>query len=278
MAESSATQPLPMNGSNPGKGAGEADDGALPDRAEQLVRWLKLSERRQPLVVEVATWVGLGIIEGRLRPGADLNSVELSQRFSTSRTPVREALMILEQEGMVEMRARLRPRVAAFTLDRVREIYQVREHLLAVVARLVVERAQETQVTELGRRVTRMQHQAASGDIEGFFWSHVGLQERMTEIAGNESLKAILDSLALRTLILRHVSLEQPGRLKASADEQDRIFRAIEARDADLAAMLISRHTRAALKMIERSGWIQFAGLPQRPRRRSRDGTTGPAR
>lgn len=278
MAECSATRPLRMTGSNLGVGAGEADDGALPDRAEQLVRWLKLSERRQPLVVEVATWVGLGIIEGRLRPGADLNSVELSQRFSTSRTPVREALMLLEQEGMVELRARLRPRVAAFTLDRVREIYQVREHLLGVVARLVVERAGEPQVTELGRRVTRMQQQAASGDIEGFFWSHVGLQERMTEIAGNESLKAILDSLALRTLILRHVSLEQPGRLVASAAEQDRIFRAIEARDADLAAMLISRHTRAALEMIERSGWIQFAALSQRPRRRSRDGITGPAR
>ena len=85
MAENSATRPLRMTGSNLGEGAGEADDDALPDRAEQLVRWLKLSERRQPLVVEVATWVGLGIIEGRLRPGADLNSVELSQRFSTSR-------------------------------------------------------------------------------------------------------------------------------------------------------------------------------------------------
>jgi hypothetical protein len=80
--------------------------GSVPDRGDELVRLLKLNERREPLVVQVATWVGLGVIEGRLRPGQDLNSVDLSHRFKTSRTPVREALMLLEQEGLVEIRAR----------------------------------------------------------------------------------------------------------------------------------------------------------------------------
>ena len=104
----------------------------LPDRSAELVRLLKLNERREPAVVQVASWVGLGIIEGRLLPGEDLNSVELSHRFKSSRTPVREALMLLEQEGLVEMRARRRPRVAAFTPERVKEIYFVRQHLLSL--------------------------------------------------------------------------------------------------------------------------------------------------
>jgi DNA-binding GntR family transcriptional regulator len=97
----------------------------VPDRSAELMSLWRLSERREPLVVRVATWVALGIIEGRLRPGSDLNSVDLSERFRTSRTPVREALMLLEQEGLVEIRARRRPRVAEFTLTKIREIYEV---------------------------------------------------------------------------------------------------------------------------------------------------------
>jgi DNA-binding GntR family transcriptional regulator len=235
---------------------------AGPDRGEELARLMKLNERREPLVVQVATWVGLGVIEGRLRPGQDLNSVDLSRRFNSSRTPVREALMLLEQEGLVEIRARRRPRVAAFTPERVRQIYEVREHLLELVGRLVAAHADGDGLADLRRRVTRMREQADRGDVDGYFWSHVALQERMTEIAGNSTLKGILDSLALRTLILRHASLETPGRLPVSVAAQEQILQALEDHDADLAAMLLSRATRAAYAAIEGSPWAETWGWP----------------
>ncbi|HKS70467.1 MAG TPA: GntR family transcriptional regulator, partial [Ktedonobacterales bacterium] len=62
---------------------------------------LERTAGRDSLVGKIAEWIGSAIIEGRLRPGDDLNSVALSHRFQTSRTPVREALMILEKEGLV---------------------------------------------------------------------------------------------------------------------------------------------------------------------------------
>jgi DNA-binding GntR family transcriptional regulator len=226
-----------------------------PNRSIELVRLLKLNERREPAVVQVATWVGLGIIEGRLVPGEDLNSVELAHRFNSSRTPVREALMLLEQEGLVEIRARRRPRVAAFTLDRVREIYFVRQHLLSLVGSLVAKYASDDDLVSLRARLATMEDNARDGDVESYFWGHVALQEQMTEIARNETLKAILDSLALRTLILRHASLAQPGRLAASVADQLRIFEAIENRDGELASLLLSRATVAALGAIELSEW-----------------------
>jgi DNA-binding GntR family transcriptional regulator len=241
----------------------QAEDGGRPvagplsDRSAELVRLLKLTERREPAVVEVATWVGLGIIEGRLLPGEDLNSVELSHRFHCSRTPVREALMLLEQEGLVEIRARRRPRVTAFTPERVREIYFVRQHLLALVGRLVVEHATGEDLADMRARLTEMEAYADAGDVDSYFWNHVALQERMTDIGGNATLKGILDSLALRTLILRHASLAQPGRLRASVADQLRIFEAIEQRDGELAALLLSRATQAALGAIEESGWSE---------------------
>lgn len=223
------------------------------DRSEELTRLLKLQERREPAVAQVATWIGLGIVEGRLKPGQDLNSVELSHRFSSSRTPVREALMLLESEGLVEMRARKRPRVASFTAERIREIYFVRRHLLALVGALVADRVTDAEVAELHDRLDRMQLDADAGDVDGYFWGHVDLQGRFLAIAGNEILGAILDSLALRTLVLRHASLARTGRLKASVADQVRILDAIESRDGELTSMLLSRATDAALAAIDLS-------------------------
>lgn len=179
-----------------------------------LERLLRLRDRREPLVAQIAEWVGAGIIEGRLQPGQDLNSVDLSREFETSRTPVREALMLLEQEGLVEMKARRRPRVAAPSLQDIRDIYQVRRQLLSMLAALLVKDATDEEMTELRTQVVRMRKLADDGDVDAYFWSHVHLQERMTEIVGNATLKQILDSLALRTLMLRHLSLTRPGRLR----------------------------------------------------------------
>lgn len=222
-----------------------------PDRSTELVRLLKLEERREPAVAQVATWVGLGIVEGRLLPGQDLNSVELSHRFSCSRTPVREALMLLESEGLVEMRARKRPRVASFTPERVREIYFVRRHLLGLVGGLAAEAVKDDDVEPLRGGVAAMVSLAEKGDIDGYFWAHVAQQDLLCRVAGNHVLTDILDSLALRTLVLRHAALEREGRLTASAADQVRIFDAVIARDAELSSMLLARATDSALAAID---------------------------
>lgn len=216
-----------------------------------LQRLLRLRDRREPLVGQIAEWVGAGIIEGRLQPGEDLNSVDLARRFTTSRTPVREALMLLEQEGLVELKARRRPRVAAPSLQDIRDIYQVRRRLLAMLAGLLVERASDADLRELRTRVQRMRALADDGDVDGYFWGHVHLQERMTEIVGNGTLKEILDSLALRTLMLRHLSLTRPGRLAYSIDDQERLLQACEERDGELASALIAGATVRALAAVE---------------------------
>ncbi|MER5789467.1 GntR family transcriptional regulator [Streptomyces sp. NPDC001980] len=237
-----------------------------------LARLLRLRDRREPLVAQIAEWVGAGIIEGRLAAGQDLNSVDLSRRFETSRTPVREALMLLEQEGLVEMKARRRPRVAAPSLQDIRDIYQVRRQLLSMLAALLVERATDEEIGELRGRVEKMRGLADEGDVDAYFWSHVQLQERMTWIVGNATLKQILDSLALRTLMLRHLSLTRPGRLAYSVDDQERLMQACEERDGELAAALIAGATVRALRSVEEQIQEQEAG--RKPARRRRTPST----
>jgi DNA-binding GntR family transcriptional regulator len=112
-------------------------------------------------------------------------------------------------------------------------------------------RATDADRADMRARVASMRERADAGDIDGYFWGHVALQSRMTQITGNGTLQWVLDSLAMRTLILRHASLEQPGRLQASVADQELILSAIEDRDPELAAMLLARSTRAALRAIE---------------------------
>lgn len=234
-----------LNGFDRGRAWPESDSSA------EIVGLLKLRDRREPAVARIATAVALDIVEGRLKPGGELNSVELSQRFHCSRTPVREALMLLESEGLVEMPPRKRSRVVSFTRERINEIYQVRKQLLSLMGLLVVERLTDEHIADLRQMLDILRQAAAAGDVDAYFWGHVRLQDRLLQIAGNETLAEILDSLALRTLVLRHASLAFPGRLQASFAAQVRIFDALEERDAELTAMLLNRATEAALGAID---------------------------
>lgn len=224
--------------------------------AEQmLVRLLRLEDRRDSLVGSIAGWTGRAIIEGRLQPGDDLNSVDLARRFESSRTPVREALLLLEKEGLVEMHARRRSRVAQISRSQVREIYRIRATLLALVAELIVDQAPDEEVVALRLRLEEMEAAAKTGEFEAYFWANVALHEHATEACGNATVKQILGSLGLRTLQLRHLSLSQPQRVEQSLEDHRRLLRAYEERDAVLASALIRSNVMGALAAIEQSGW-----------------------
>lgn len=223
---------------------------------------MSLDGRRDSLVGSIADWVGHSIIEGRLRPGDDLNSVDLAERFGTSRTPVREALMLLEKQGLVEMQARRRPRVATIGLDQVREIYQARGILLALVAELIVANASDEEISSLREPYTLMEKAAQEENLNAYFWANVALHERSAEVCGNATVKELLDSLGLRTLQLRHLSLSQPRRMEQSRADHERLLRAYEERDPMLAAALIRAVITAALAAIEQSGWTGDYAYP----------------
>jgi len=220
--------------------------------ANPLGRLLRLDERRDSLVATISEWVGRGIVEGRLRPGDDLNSVELARRFETSRTPVREALMLLEKEGLVEIPARRRPRVARTTLASIREVYAVRAALHALLFEQLAEDIDDTKLEELRNLVEAMGSAAAEDDLDRYFWRNVAFHERASELAGNPTLQRILDSLGMRVLQLRHRSMSAPHRMRQSIDDHRRLIRALEERDPALAGALMRSIVMGGLAALER--------------------------
>jgi DNA-binding GntR family transcriptional regulator len=223
-----------------------------------LARVLERSTHLDSLVGSIAEWIGLAIIEGRLQPGDDLISLDLSRQFQTSRTPVREALLLLERENLVTMLPRRRACVTRISLAEVREIYEVRANLLMLVAELICKQATEAEIARLRAIVCDLQTTAERRDIDGYFWANIAFRDTEADICGNRQVKRLLDSLGLRVLQLRHVSLAQAGRLEESLKDRERQVRAYETRDTILATALARSMVFNALAAIERSGWTGF--------------------
>ncbi len=233
--------------------------GAEPSAGQiEILRVLGRSENANSVVDQILVAIGTAIVEARLRPGDDLNSVELARMFQSSRTPVREALLTLEREGLVEIAAHRRPRVRRLLLDEVREIYELRATLYALVSRRIVESAAESDLTALRENHRQQEAAAESGDVERYFWLNVAFRNNEAAISGNGTVRRVLDSFGVRTLQLRHLSLSLPGRLRASVSDHERLLHAYEEREADVAAALTQSIVRRGLKAIEGSGWTGY--------------------
>lgn len=230
-----------------------------------LARILNPADQRDSLVINIAEEIGSAIIEGHLNPGDDLNSVDLADRFKTSRTPVREAMMLLEKEGLVEILPRRRPRVAKLSITDVREIYQVRANLYGLVAELIVNSASNEAVQSLQPHLEQMAIAAEKQDLDAYFWPNVAFQDTETTICGNTQVKRILDSLMLRMLQLRYLSLTAPGRLQQSLADHERLLRAYKERDSALAMAIKRGIVMRGLANIEKSGWVELNGSADNP-------------
>lgn len=228
-----------------------ADDASLARAVAVVQRIIAERHDRPSLVARIASEVGAEIVIGRLVPGDDLNSVELSRRYQTSRTPVREALMLLEKEGLVDVPPRRRPRVVILSIGEIREIYQVRAALLDLIALDTVREATAEDLDSLRDLLDAMRRGRKRRDLDAYVWANVDFYDRNTQIGRNRTVKRIFDSLLLRTLPLRRLSLSRPGRMERSFDDHRRLIQAYEDRDAHLAAALLRSNHINALAALE---------------------------
>jgi DNA-binding GntR family transcriptional regulator len=246
-----------LNGNEKDLGSEPPETGA--DIATQLMtRMLRLDDRADSLVAKIALDVGGRIIEGSLSPGSDVNSVELAQRFGTSRTPVREALLLLEKQGLVEIPARRRPTVVDLSLMPVKEIYDVRALLSGNVAELVCQRWNASDLAAMKAGLQLMREAAENGDVQAYFWANVNYNDTVTAVARNSVLAELIDSLGLRVLQLRRRSMAPPRRMERSLADHERLFEAFKARDGDLARALSGAIIRDAYRAL--SGGIGAHG------------------
>lgn len=218
-------------GAGPAPAQGGREKGLLADRVAEHVRTL--------------------ILSGRLGPGDRLNEVEIAQALAISRGPVREAVRRLASTGLVEAAPNLGSRVARLDDARVRSLYEVREALEALAARLAADRM--TTAAKRDLLVMLDQHEAAMSGAAadaypagGADWDfHLAvLRGSENDVAWRVCGGDLRDMLAL--LRARHG--RRPGRGRSALREHRHVAEAILAGEADLAGLLMAQHIRASYR------------------------------
>ena len=190
--------------------------------------------------------------EGELKPGTDLNSVELAQRFNASRTPVREALMLLEKEGIVTIPPRRRPFVAETGPDEIRDIFVVRANLYSLAAELIAQNATHEQIELIEQAACKQEEALRSGDVDAAFWAILAFEDMVIESSGNQALKRTVAPLRIRTLRLLRQFLTSDRAQEARTEDTLRMVQALRERDARLAAELYRSMLLSTFNLLQR--------------------------
>jgi DNA-binding GntR family transcriptional regulator len=184
------------------------------------------------------------ILDGSLRPGERLVEDRLSAELGVSRVPVREALRGLSVEGLVTLLPRRGATVVEITPETVAELVEVRALLEGLNARLAAQRHDPEIVAQLEDTLVRGNRAANAGTAEELAHLNAEFHEQLAEASRNTVLSDVMRGLRERTSIAFAIN----GRARAREDWQEHagILAAVIAGDAELAALLATRHVHNA--------------------------------
>lgn len=132
------------------------------------------------------------ILQNEMRAGAQFLEHEVTQSLGMSRTPVREALVRLEKEGLIHIRPRHGVEVLSMSIEDVREIYEVLTAVEAKAAEILARRgAAETEIAGLQDTVERMEAALVADDREAWAEADAGFHRLLVDLCGNRRLREI---------------------------------------------------------------------------------------
>ena len=182
------------------------------------------------------------IFDGTFRDGERLDEVQLSDRFSVSRTPVREALLRLAQSGLVEHL----PRRGVFVRQpgpmELLEMFEVMAELEAACARFAASRISDAAIADLNETNERCNAAVAENDTEEYYRENEQFHAILYRESGNSFLEQECLRLQRRLQPFRRTQLRLRGRLKQSMREHEMIVSALEEGDGPKAAEALRGH------------------------------------
>ncbi|MFC5068129.1 FCD domain-containing protein [Flaviflagellibacter deserti] len=190
------------------------------------------------------------ILTGELEPGIRINEIHLSNRFGTSRGPLREATRSLEAKGLVEVIRNRGVFVRRLSVEDAIEIYDIRAALFGQAGRLVAERMDDKLLGELTRLVNRMDEIAETGDVDAYYPINLAFHNLIVTSCGNRTLAAEYQRFVNKLHLFRTRALVQSGGLKISNTEHRGMLEALASGDGDRAQLAHWRHVSLAKKRV----------------------------
>ena len=180
-----------------------------------------------------------------------LDERQLSENLGVSRTPVREALCRLEQEGLVKMIPRRGAFVVRKTKQEILDMIFVWAALESMAARLIVDRASDEDIASLRRMFATFEGSQVQAKIDEYSDKNVEFHQTILNLSRCQLLENMTENLFIHLRGIRRRTITENDRASRSIIDHMHIIEALEARDADRAERLVREHTLNLAKHIE---------------------------
>lgn len=206
-------------------------------------------QRTQPLKEQAYQAIRTAILSGEFTPGQRLIETQLAKMLQVSRTPIREALRLLQSEDLVVETHNVL-RVATFSVADALQLYDCRIALEQLSVTEACENATDTQLQKLSLLMTQAQKlvQSEASGLTNFQLLNIDYQfhRQLAESSGNLWLRSLLDQVFDKMMLLRIQTIAQNRNVLEIRFEHQRVYEAVRSRDPQAAKQAIYDHLVAA--------------------------------
>ena len=195
------------------------------------------------------------ILKGELSPGERLMEISLANKLGVSRTPIREAIRMLEHEGLVVMKPRRGAQVAKITVQELNDVLEVRKSLETLAISKACERMTEEDIATMRLEEKRFEAlvEKSDSDLTELAEADVRFHDTIYQGTGNRRLIQILANLREQMYRFRIEYLKEADIRSSLVSEHREIIEAVSNRDVDRAVECIVRHIDNQQKAINAS-------------------------
>jgi DNA-binding GntR family transcriptional regulator len=224
---------------------------------------------RSNLADEVAGEVRREILHGELAPGTRLLELRLAERFGTSQTPIREALRLLERDGLVTHRPRRGVYVWEPTARDVDEIYSLRGVLEGLAARRAAVRVTSDDAARLKQLIDKLENASQQADREEHIQLTVEFHAAIVEVARHERLLQSWRSLMAQMSLCAHLHGVYHPDFTSDVETHRALLAAVMDGEPELAERIARGHVTAArddfIRRATAAGLIELSELDAAP-------------
>jgi DNA-binding GntR family transcriptional regulator len=181
------------------------------------------------------------------RPGEVVSEAEIALAYGVSRTPVREAILKLSDEGLVEIFPQSGIFVSRIPLSALPEAIIVRKALEATTARLAAGLATTSQILSLQAILQRQREADAADDRDAFHQADEHFHATIADVAGYPGIWTLIQQVKVHVDRFRRLTLPQKGRMTQVIAEHELVLAAIEAHDPGKAGIAMEKHLERLL-------------------------------
>ncbi len=206
----------------------------IPDRKEDKLR----ASAKEVVYETIKKW----IIEGTLRPGEKLLDGEMADYFSVSRTPVREAFQLLEEQKLIKSFPGKATIVTEIETENIDQWYKPLIALQRLAVNMATEKGTQSNFAELKAINIRFQQEAERKDISGITDLDKEFHDYIIKIAGNSYIMSFCDTLMSHVLRLEFMFFKKNIDISESVSEHEKLISAMERKDEFTADLIIQQH------------------------------------